>query len=202
MTWQKRVLDLILVAVLAVILILPLAMVLCLLWLTEGRPLLYISERMQTPEKGFALVKLRTMRPAPENTGVTGGDKGDRISPVYRMLRKTRFDEVPQLVNVLCGQMSFVGPRPPLRTYVDRYPQVYEAVLRNRPGITGLASLKIHGYEERLLGRTKTAEQTELVYCTRCIPRKARLDLIYQKHQSVCFDVWLIVQTAAKILRR
>lgn len=202
MTWQKRVLDLILVTVLAIILILPFTVVLCILWLTEGRPLFYISERMQTPEKGFALVKLRTMRPALENTGVTGGDKGDRISPIYRILRKTRFDEVPQLVNVVCGQMSFVGPRPPLRTYVDRYPQIYKAVLHNRPGITGLASLKIHGYEERLLGETTTAEQTDHVYCTRCIPRKARLDLIYQQHQSLCLDLWVIAQTAAKILQR
>ena len=202
MTPAKRALDIGLALVLILLLALPFLGVLVLLLLTEGRPLFYVSERMQTPKKGFPLIKLRTMRPAPGDSGVTGGDKTERIPPVYRALRRSRFDEVPQLVNVLRGEMSFVGPRPPLRLYVEAFPALYAQVLKSRPGITGLASLRFHAHEERLLAATRSAAETDHVYRTRCVPRKARLDLIYQRHRSLCFDLALIWQTAARVLRR
>ena len=203
MTPQKRLLDIGLALLLMVLLVLPFLVVLGVLLMTEGRPLFYVSERMQTPTKGFALIKLRTMRPMAGDSGVTGGDKGGRIPPIYRMLRKSRFDEIPQLWNVLVGQMSFVGPRPPLRLYVEAFPALYAQVLRNRPGITGLASLRFHAHEERLLARTRSAAETDHVYRTRCVPRKARLDLIYQRRASLCFDLALIAETAKRpFLRR
>lgn len=202
MTPAKRGLDIILALILGAVLLVPLGAVMLVLLLTEGRPLFYISERMKTPTQGFSLVKLRTMRPSPENTGVTGGDKSDRIPPIFRALRKSRFDEVPQLWNVLRGDMSFVGPRPPLRVYVEAYPKIYGQVLRNRPGITGLASLRFHAHEEKLLAATKTAAETDHVYRTRCVPRKAALDLIYQRHRSLCFDLALIWETARRALGR
>ncbi len=202
MTLSKRLLDICLAALLSVLLILPLLLVIAVLYVKEGRPLFYVSERMQSPTQGFRLIKLRTMRPSAENTGVTGGDKSDRIPPIYQWLRKSRFDEVPQLWNVLCGHMSFVGPRPPLRVYVEGFPALYAKVLRNRPGLTGLASLHFHQHEERLLGPTRTAEETDAVYRRRCVPRKAALDLIYQNHQSLCFDLMLIWQTGRRLMRR
>ena len=202
MTPAKRVLDIVLALVIAVLVAVPFLIVLVGLLLTEGRPLFYISERMQTPTQRFSLIKLRTMRPSPENTGVTGGDKADRIPPIYRWLRRSRFDEVPQLINVLKGEMSFVGPRPPLRLYVEAYPALYTQVLKNRPGITGLASLRFHAHEERLLAATKDAAETDHIYRTRCVPRKARLDLIYQRHSTLCFDLALIWETAARVFRR
>ena len=202
MTPQKRALDI----VLAVLLIVPAVPILLILMgvllLREGRPLFYVSERMQTPTKGFALIKLRTMRVGAADGGVTGGNKSNAIPSVYRLLRKSRLDEVPQLWNVLRGDMSFVGPRPPLRGYVDDFPEIYGPVLRNRPGITGLASLRFHGHEERLLAACETPAQTDHVYRTRCVPRKAALDLIYQRHQSLCFDVVLIWETAMRVLKR
>lgn len=207
MTAGKRSLDIVLALVLGVILLPLLGVALLVLLVLEGRPLFYVSERMQTPTQGFALIKLRSMRAPPDNTentdntGVTGGDKGDRIPPIYAVLRKTRFDEVPQLWNVLMGHMSFVGPRPPLRLYVDAFPVLYGQVLRNRPGITGLASLRFHAHEEALLAQCSTAAQTDHVYRTRCVPRKAALDLIYQRHQSLCFDLALIWETAKRALR-
>ena len=202
MTPAKRILDILLAILLACLLILPFLMVLLLLLVTEGRPLFYVSERMKTPTQGFSLIKLRTMRPSAENTGVTGGDKSDRIPPVYRVLRKTRMDEIPQLWNILRGDMSFVGPRPPLRVYVEAFPQIYAQVLKNRPGLTGLASLSFHRHEERLLAATNTAAETDQVYRRRCVPRKARLDLIYQQHQTICFDLVLLGRTFSRVLWR
>ena len=135
MTPAKRLLDIIVALIIIVLVALPFLLVLVLLLLTEGRPLFYISERMQTPTKGFSLIKLRTMRPSAENTGVTGGDKSDRIPPVYRWLRKSRFDEIPQLWNVLNGTMSLVGPRPMMVSQQALYPGA--SYYNLRPGITG-----------------------------------------------------------------
>ena len=96
--------------------------------------------------------------------------------------------------------MSFVGPRPPLRIYVARFPVLYGRVLQNRPGVTGLASLHFHRQEERLLARCRTAQETDEVYTRRCIPRKARLDLIYQHRRTLCLDIAIIGQTFGRVI--
>lgn len=202
MTVQKRLLDIGLALILCV-LVAPVLIVLVILMIcTQGLPVFYISERMKSPRQGFALWKLRTMTVVASDAGVSGGDKTARITAMGRVLRRTRLDEVPQLWNILRGDLSFVGPRPPLRRYVEMFPALYAAVLKSRPGITGLATLKIHAYEERLLARCTSATETERVYVRRCIPRKARLDLMYQRRQSLCLDLSLMLQTAKKLLGR
>ena len=97
--------------------------------------------------------------------------------------------------------MSFVGPRPPLRRYVEKFPELYGKVLYNRPGVTGLASVYFHRHEEWLLRKATSAEETEEIYCRSCVPRKARLDLIYQKKQNLCLDITLMLKTVIKRLR-
>ncbi len=173
MSAGKRALDLAVALVLALLLVLPLGLVMGLLLLREGRPLFYISERMQTPSRAFRLVKLRTMRPDPADSGVTGGDKAARMSGLQRLVRASRADEIPQLWNVIRGDMSLVGPRPPLRRYVAAFPDLYAQVLRSRPGITGLATLVYHAHEERILSRCRSAAETEAAYRRRCVPRSA-----------------------------
>ncbi|MDH2326862.1 sugar transferase [Cereibacter sp. SYSU M97828] len=196
----KRAFDIALALVLAILLAIPFLLLVAILLAVEGRPIFYVAERMKAPGQPFALWKLRTMRAASGDSGVSGGDKSARIGKVGRILRKARLDEIPQLWNVLRGDMSFVGPRPPLRLYVERFPDLYARVLRNRPGITGLASLHIHGFEERVLSRCTTPEETDAVYCRRCIPRKARLDLIYQHRQNFCLDLSILWQTLSRVL--
>lgn len=202
MTPSKRVFDLVLALLLVAILALPFLALLAILLLTQGRPLFYVAERMKAPGRPFALWKLRTMTLTTADSGVSGGDKSARITPMGRFLRRARLDEIPQLWNVLRGDMSFVGPRPPLRTYVERYPAIYAQVLQSRPGITGLATLYFHTHEERLLAPCRDAAETDAVYTRRCVPRKARLDLIYQRHQSLCFDLALLGRTARRVLLR
>ncbi|MGR3463707.1 sugar transferase [Limimaricola sp.] len=202
MTPAKRALDLA-VAVLLLALLWPvLAALVLLLLIKEGRPVFYVAERMRTPHEAFGLIKLRTMRPAAYGTratGVTGGDKSDRMSGLHRALRRSRADELPQLWNVIRGDISLVGPRPPLRVYVEAFPEIYARVLRSRPGITGLASLRYHATEERLLSACGSAAETDAVYRRRCVPRKAALDLIYQRHAGPCYDLKLIAATAAGV---
>ncbi|PSL17587.1 sugar transferase [Shimia abyssi] len=196
---SKRIFDIILASLLAILLLPILFILLISLMVLEGRPLFFVSERMKSREESFNLWKLRTMRPETSDQGVSGGNKDERIFPMGRLLRRVRLDEIPQLWNILKGDMSFVGPRPPLRQYVDRFPDTYDRVLSVKPGLTGLATLVFHKREAVLLSLCETSEQTDAVYSRICIPRKARLDLIYQRHQSLCFDVYLLSRTIRAI---
>lgn len=202
MTPAKRLIDVTLALLLAAILALPFGLVLLWLLLREGRPIFYVSERMRAPGRPFLLWKLRTMTVVPPEAGVSGGNKANRITATGRFLRRSRLDEVPQLWNVLKGDMSFVGPRPPLRLYVERFPDLYARVLQNRPGITGLATLVFHAHEEALLAPCKTAEETDAVYSRRCVPRKARIDLIYQQNRSIWMDFALMWRTLFRRRKR
>jgi len=202
MTYKKRLFDLFF----ATLLVLVLGPILLLLvtWLLfkEGRPLFYVAERMKAPGQSFRLWKLRTMSVVEADTGVSGGDKAARITRIGARLRSKRLDEFPQLWNILKGDLSFVGPRPPLREYVERHPEIYAQVLKSRPGVTGLASITYHKHEAALLARCATSQETDRIYSQTCVPTKARLDLIYQRHQSVCYDFDLVFQTIGNIFRR
>jgi lipopolysaccharide/colanic/teichoic acid biosynthesis glycosyltransferase len=198
LTPVKRALDLGLVILMSVVLV-PVGEVIALLLLVrQGPPVIFAAERMQTPDRAFRLLKFRTMTLVPNDSGVSGGDKAARITPMGRVLRRTRMDEVPQLWNVLKGDISLVGPRPPQRADVEAFPDLYAQVLKSRPGITGLATLYFHRHEEWLLDACTTPHQTAIVYARRCIPRKARLDLIYQRRRSLGMDLRLIGLTAAR----
>lgn len=201
MTPFKRFFDFISAIVLGTVLLpLMIWVALLILW-RDGRPVFYVAERMKTPTRPFGLIKFRTMRPATGDSGVSGGDKHDRLTRTGRMLRARRLDELPQILNVLKGDISLVGPRPPLRAYVERFPQTYARVLKSRPGITGLATLHFHEHEDYLLSRCTTAAQTDRVYAARCVPRKARIDLIYQRNRSFCFDWEIMLKTVFRRLR-
>ena len=200
MTLSKRIMDLVLAFILTVVLAPVILGLAAWILLRDGRPVFYVAERMKAPGQPFNLWKFRTMRTTAQDSGVSGGDKAGRITPTGRFLRRTRLDELPQLLNILRGDISFVGPRPPLRRYVERYPELYTEVLKSRPGVTGLATLAFHRTEERLLARCTTARETEAVYTRRCIPAKARLDLIYARNRSLCFDLWLMLATVFRRL--
>ena len=202
MTLSKRLFD-ILVALLLGAFLSPVILGLAL-WIRvrDGAPVFYISERMKTPDQGFGLVKFRTMTVVETDSGVSGGDKSARITRTGQMLRGKRLDELPQLWNVLKGDISFVGPRPPLRQYVEQFPEVYGEVLKARPGITGLATLVYHAHEEQLLSRCATRDETDAVYARACVPRKARLDLIYRDNRNLCWDAILMWRTAMPRVRR
>ncbi|SDX89088.1 sugar transferase [Citreimonas salinaria] len=201
MSLPKRIVDVLGALVLGVLLSPLIVLVALSVALRDGRPVLFRSERMTTPQRAFGLWKFRTMRVARDDAGVSGGDKAARITANGRWLRRTRLDELPQLWNILRGDMSFVGPRPPLRRYVDLHPDLYARVLRARPGVTGLATIVFHRHEERLLASCRTPEETEEVYRRRCIPRKARLDLIYARRATVCSDFQLMAGTVWRRIR-
>lgn len=197
----KRLFDVVVAIVLAVVLLPLMAVIALVLFCFDQGPVFYFSERMKSAQEGFRLVKFRTMTTSIQDDEASGGYKNSRITPIGRFLRKTHLDELPQLWNIIVGDISFVGPRPPLRTYVEQLPELYGRVLEERPGVTGLASVYFHEHEERLLGRTANKFENNEVYCRTCIPRKARLDFIYAANKSMCFDIQIMLQTVFKFLR-
>lgn len=202
MTWRKRIFDLFFASLLVIILGPIIIYLIWLIWRKQGRPLFYVAERMKSPTESFGLWKFRTMTIDNDDRGVSGGHKEARITPLGAKLRAKRLDEFPQLWNILKGDLSFVGPRPPLREYVERFPELYGKVLKSRPGVTGLATIRFHKHEDKLLARCSTPEETDSTYCRICVPRKARLDLIYQQNQSTCYDFDLVFQTIGNLFRR
>lgn len=188
----KRTFDIVF-SLLLIVLLWPVILGLAI-WIrfTEGGQVFYPAERMRTATEAFTLWKFRTMRPDAQDSGVTGHDKLARITRSGHFMRRTRLDELPQLWNILRGDISFVGPRPPLRRYVEDYPDVYGQVLKTRPGVTGLATVVFHKHEEWILAQSDTAAETDALYRRRCIPRKAKLDLLYQRNLSLSLDVAIL----------
>ncbi|SMO37825.1 Sugar transferase involved in LPS biosynthesis (colanic, teichoic acid) [Paracoccus laeviglucosivorans] len=200
MTRRKRAFDILFSLILLIPLGLVMAVVAALLLVTQGRPLFYVAPRMRAPGEQFDLLKFRTMLREDDDSGATGAHKHWRITKVGRILRRTRIDELPQLFNILRGDMSFVGPRPPLKEYVERFPALYNQVLANRPGVTGLATMIYHAHEDRIMARCKTAEATEAAYYRRCLPTKLRLDMIYQRRRTLRVDLWIIGHTVMTVV--
>ena len=198
----KRSFDFVFALLLMVLMAIPAMISSVWILASSGRPIFYRQERMKTPQKAFMLWKFRTMANVDKDAGVSGGHKESRITPEGRWLRKLRFDEIPNLWNILRGDMSFVGPRPPLRIYVERFPDLYAEVLKSRPGLTGLATLHYRKEEERLLAACKTPEETDEVYSRRCVPKKAQIDIIYSRHSNICFDFLIVFQTMGTMFRR
>lgn len=170
-------------------------------WLCDGRPLFYPAERMRAPGRPFTMWKLRTMRPSALPPGPMAGARVAHVTPLGHWLRASRIDELPQLWNVLRGDMALVGPRPPLRRHVEAYPALYAPLLRARPGLTGLATLAFFGREGRLLARCASTAEAEALYAHRLLPRKARLDRLWLARRSLWGDLGLILRTGLGLVR-
>jgi lipopolysaccharide/colanic/teichoic acid biosynthesis glycosyltransferase len=159
-------------------------------------PILFRQERVGRRFRPFWIYKFRTMvQDAPQRGGPITFGQDPRITRIGHVLRKTKLDELPQLFNVLKGDMSLVGPRPEVRQYVDLFPDDYAEILQVRPGITDLASIAYRD-ESAVLGR---AADPEHEYRTRVLPEKIRLAKEYLRRTSFWFDLQLIVKTVGRL---
>lgn len=189
----KRLLDL-MGSALGLIVLSPLFLVVGLLiWANDRGPVFFRQERIGQGGRPFLIWKFRTMVMNAEALGspLTVG-RDPRITRVGHWLRKTKIDELPQLINVLLGQMSLVGPRPEVAAYVALYTPEQREVLQLRPGITDPASLRFRN-EQELLAQ---AVDPEGWYVEVIMPEKIRLNLEYGRRASVRTDlglVWLTV---------
>lgn len=194
---MKRIFDIVLSA-LGLFALSPLFIaVAALIKLHDGGPVFFRQERVGRDFRPFFIYKFRTMITDAADKGpkiTVGGDT--RITGMGKILRKYKIDELPQLINVFKGEMSFVGPRPEVRKYVETYRSDYEKLLRLQPGITDPASIN-YSTEEEMLGGSK--EDWEELYVKRILPEKIRLSLRYAENPGLSADVRIILETLFKI---
>ena len=155
-----------------------------------GAPVLFKQKRVGRNGRLFTIYKFRTMETNHNGSSVSVAGES-RITPLGKTLRRYKLDELPELWNVLIGQMSFVGPRPDVPGYADQLKGKDREILKLRPGITGPASLKYRN-EEEILAKVPNPEQynNEIIY-----PDKVRINLYYLEHYSFWKDIEMIVCT-------
>lgn len=192
----KRSFDIVF-AVVFLVLLSPLLLLFALaVALTSPGGAFFRQVRVGRHGREFRLLKFRSMRPGSEAQGqLTIGGRDPRITGVGYLLRKTKLDELPQLWNVLVGDMSLVGPRPEVPKYVALYAPAQRAVLSVRPGITGMASIDYID-ENELLAK---ATDPERAYIEEVMPAKLALDLRYVREQSFALDLRIILATVGRV---
>ena len=157
---------------------------------------LFKQRRVGKEDEDFFILKYRTMAVNSDKNGLlTVGARDRRITRVGYFLRKYKLDELPQLFNVLSGDMSFVGPRPEVRKYVDMYNAEQRKVLTVKPGITDYASIE-YSNENELLAKSRNPEQT---YIDEIMPHKLKLNLKYIEEKGFFTDVKIIFRTISKV---
>jgi lipopolysaccharide/colanic/teichoic acid biosynthesis glycosyltransferase len=161
--------------------------------ITDGLPIFFIQKRVGLNGMEFGMFKFRTMKKNAEKMGlqITVGGKDPRITQIGFHLRKYKIDELPQLFNVLIGQMSFVGPRPEVRRYVNEYTVAQLEVLKIKPGITDWASIKYKN-ENELLGNSINPEHT---YINEILPAKIELNMKFVKNPTIKLYFQIIWKT-------
>ena len=193
---MKRAFD-IAFSLLLLLLLLPLLLILaCSVALTSTGGAFFRQIRVGKGGHDFRLLKFRTMRTGSEAKGqLTIGGRDPRVTAVGYFLRKTKLDELPQLWNVLIGDMSVVGPRPEVPKYVALYTTQQRAVLSVRPGITGMASIDYIDENEMLA----KAADPERAYIEEVMPAKLVLDLRYVRERSFALDMRIIAATVRRV---
>ncbi|HEY4799612.1 MAG TPA: sugar transferase, partial [Bacteroidia bacterium] len=171
---MKRLLD-VFGSAIGICILLPFFILFALLIILDsGFPVLYLQERVGKDGNDFSLLKFRTMKKNSDKSGLlTVGEKDPRITGIGFFLRKYKLDELPQLFNVLSGDMSLVGPRPEVRKYVELYNEEQKKVLSVQPGITDLASIE-YSNENELIARSANPEE---FYIHEVMPKKLKLNL-------------------------
>lgn len=170
------------------------------LWIVidDAGPVFYRQQRVGRDNKDFYLLKFRSMRTDAERESlITIGDRDPRVTRAGYYLRKYKMDELPQLWNVLIGDMSLVGPRPEVRKYVDLYTEEQRLVLSVRPGITDHASIEYID-ENRLLAQSENPDKT---YIETIMPAKIALNIRYINHQTLGEYFKILFLTMTKIIR-
>ncbi len=195
----KRLFDVVF-SIIGLIVLFPFLLLIALLIKIDSKgPVFFIQGRVGKNNTDFNIYKFRTMRVQSDKKGLlTLGNHDSRITKIGYFLRRYKIDEFPQLLNILKGDMSFVGPRPELRYYVNFYSDDDMKIFKVRPGITGLASLKYRNEVELL----KAANDPEEFFIKTIIPDKLKYNKEYIKRQNFFFDLKLIGLTIIQVITK
>ncbi len=195
---MKRLFDFV-VSFFGLLAISPILLIVAILIVIDSKGgVFYRQVRVGRGNKDFRIFKFRTMHTNADKLGlITIGGRDPRVTKVGYYLRKYKLDELPQLINVLVGDMSFVGPRPEVRKYVDLYTEEQKKVLEVRPGITDLASIEFRNENEIL----EEQENPNQYYIDVIMPHKLDINLKYLKNRSLLKDIGVIFKTFLAILK-
>ena len=194
----KRIFDIIF-SFFGLIFLLPLLLIIALIIKIESKgSIFYLQQRVGKHNKDFKIFKFRTMFIGSDKIGLlTLGDKDPRVTKIGYILRKYKLDELPQLINVLIGNMSFVGPRPEVRKYVNYYLNEDLIILSVKPGITDYASIYYRNEAELL----KTTKDPEKFYLENILPKKLELNKKYINSKNLFIDLKIIFKTVQTIIK-
>lgn len=193
----KRIFDFI-SSLVVLVLFFPFFLIVAIWILLDSRGgIFYKQIRVGKNGKEFTLLKFRSMTVGADKQGLITVGNDNRVTRSGRFIRKTKIDEFPQLINIIKGDMSVVGPRPEVPKYVSLYTEEQKKVLSVRPGLTDLASLKYFD-EQKLLGESDDPEKT---YRNEIMPKKLELNLQYLSQRSLILDFKLIFSTIFRIFR-
>lgn len=193
----KRAIDLVLALILSVVVTPVILIAGIMIVIDDGFPVFYTPLRGGYRGKPFHIIKLRTMRRDADKYGGTTALNDPRITRVGAFLRKTKLDELGQIYNVLAGRMSFIGPRPELLRYTDRYEGDEKLILEVRPGITDFSSIEFINLDE-IVGSGNADE----VYETKVLARKNLLRIKYAREVSFATDVYLFFKTVGCVVKK
>lgn len=170
-----------------------------LIWIDSGNPIFYKGERVGLNGKKFNILKFRTMVQNAEKIGASSTSEEDpRLTRIGKILRKYKLDEFPQLINILKGEMSFVGPRPEVVKFVNLYTEEEKKILKVKPGITDWASLKFDN-EGEIIKKSGIKDYDE-AYAKLIRPEKINLQLKYADNHSFWIDIEIIFKTIFKLI--
>lgn len=197
----KRIFD-IFFSVLILILLSPIFLILAILIKIDSKgPVFYRQERVTKYDKTFKIFKFRTMVQNADKIGTLVTVNNDsRITKVGKLIRKCRLDEIPQLINILTGEMTFVGTRPEVRKYVDKYQDNMKATLLMPAGVTSLASIEYKDEDEIIEKYTKEGKTVDDVYVNIVLPEKMKYNLEYIEDFNLLKDIKISINTVLSVM--
>ena len=198
----KRFLDFI-GSLILLILLSPILIILAILIKIDSKgPVFYRQERVTTNGKIFKIFKFRTrIQDADKRGALITGKQDSRITRIGNKIRKCRLDELPQLINILKGEMSFVGTRPEVKKYVDTYTDEMKATLLMPAGVTSMASIKFKDEDEIISKQTKSGKTVDEAYVNDILPEKMKWNLEYIKKFSIFEDLKICIETIGKVVK-
>ena len=192
-----RIFDIIVAILLGIILFIPSIIIAIFIKISSKGSIFFLQERVGYKEKNFKIYKFRTMKVGSSKYGAITLGNDERITKIGKFLRKTKLDEIPQLINIYKGEMSFVGPRPDTPEYKEYYKKENSKFFDMLPGITGKASIYLSN-EEKLMEKVDNPKE---FYIKEIIPQKVKLNEYHLEYNNIFNNIKVMFETVVKIIK-
>ena len=193
-----KIFDFTIAILLGILLLIPSIIIAILIKISSKGPVFFFQERVGYKEKIFKIYKFRTMKVGSSKYGAITIGNDDRITKIGKILRKTKLDEIPQLINIYRGEMGFVGPRPDTPEYKEYYKKENSNFFEMIPGITGKASIYLSNEEELM----ENVDNPKEFYIKKIIPQKVKLNEYHLQNNNILSNIKVMLETVIKILKK